>query len=243
MTGATSYTTGAVMATTTDQPGPALSDPPPSPERSTRDQTTSPGNNRIPLAITAAANETNTRGQDVVDAGVRKWLRRLRGCLCYIPRGILSSAIEQANLAAGQSSIQVVGQTRLTGGWSTGVFIEELLSQSIVPRSISAADTGKTITPPGHDGKPASMRAGTYQGTKLPLTQMAQRIEARYVTSTAWEALAHSKPDLPRTLTSLDSRPAFRFNPMPNQPSCTPSQSQVATSIPHTWISYPKPIK
>ena len=77
------------------------------------------------------------------------------------------------------SALKVVAETPLKTGWDEGVFGSELLKQSIVPRNISAADTGNVITPPENAGKPAPLSAGTYRGTKLALTQITKRIEKR----------------------------------------------------------------
>jgi hypothetical protein len=85
-----------------------------------------------------------------------------------------------ANMVSIQSPlVDAVVKKLLKGSWDEGVFTAELLNRSIVPRNISAAATGKTITPPPKAGKPAPLRSGTYRGTKLALTQMMKRIETR----------------------------------------------------------------
>ena len=113
-----------------------------------------------------------------------RWLRGgLRGYLCCIPKKKKKSPTTESSANIGsilaKAPLDTVAATPLKGGWAEGVFSSELLKKSVVPRNITAAGTGETITPPEDVGKPTPLRTGTYRGTKLALTQMTKRIETR----------------------------------------------------------------
>lgn len=111
----------------------------------------------------------------------RKWWRGgLLNYLCCIQRKKKAPSSPSAASMALKSPLQAVAATPLKGGWADGVFNSELLKQSIVPRNITAAGTGETISPPDNVAKPIPLSTGTYRGTKLALTQMTKRIETRY---------------------------------------------------------------
>ncbi|KAJ9616430.1 hypothetical protein H2200_000148 [Cladophialophora chaetospira] len=112
----------------------------------------------------------------------RLWGGGLRDYLCCIPRKKKPPTTESSANAKNvilKSPLEAVDAAPLKA-WADGVFNSELLKQSIVPRNITAAGTGETITPPDDVGKPAALKTGTYRGTKLALTQMTKRIEARF---------------------------------------------------------------
>ncbi|KIW85085.1 hypothetical protein Z517_00473 [Fonsecaea pedrosoi CBS 271.37] len=102
--------------------------------------------------------------------------------LSCIPKKNTQSAntLSASTMGTAQVPVKSVTAIPLKQGWDEGAFTSELLNKSIVPRAISAADTDKKITPPKDVGKPPPIQAGTYQGTKLALTQMMKRIETRF---------------------------------------------------------------
>jgi hypothetical protein len=106
-----------------------------------------------------------------------RWRQKLAN-LFHVQQAPIVAAVP-ARPSMGSSALTTVRDTPLPGGWDEGVFDSELLKSSIVPRNITAAHTGRLITPPKAAGKPNPVQEGTYHGTKLALTQMMARIERR----------------------------------------------------------------
>ena len=91
-------------------------------------------------------------------------------------RSAVGSLLSFRSTSDSQAAPNITTAPRLRE-WDKGVFVSELIKQSIFPRALKAEDDGFIIP----SNALAPLAEGTFQGSKKAATEMYQRIEQRCV--------------------------------------------------------------